>query len=119
VQPIKTKDTIQTNGNVYANNAHIYAFAYQQGTNVPSEARITRTINKNTFGQDLTVYRLDRKFRNYNSNPYPQIFKKPKKCYPKQRVLPSKTELKAMQVHSPEQIVIKAARQAYVRSVIA
>ena len=88
-------------------NAHIYAFAYQQGFKVPSESTIAKTVKKEMSGGEHTVHRLDR-------NPYQTIFRKQKKAMPK--VIPKQIiKKKAFQVHSPEQIVMKCARQAYAR----
>lgn len=62
--------------------AHLFAHAYQNGHQVPSGARVEKTVKKNLahFGRnEATVYRLDRAFKNYSYNPIALTFRKKKK----------------------------------------
>lgn len=114
IRPIKKKAPEATDAlTININNAHLYAFAYQHGYQAPSLQRIAKTVNKN--GLELTINRLDRAFRNCEYNIYKTIFKKNRqtKAIPKQPTQAKRKE--AFQVQSPEQIVIKSARQAYSR----
>ena len=64
---------------------------------------------------EKVVNRLDRMFRNYRqNNTFGAVFKKQKKS--NAVVAKSQTKKKEVfQVRSPEQIVIKCARAAYIR----
>jgi hypothetical protein len=120
VNPLKLRNIdADVLAKVNQSTAHIVAHAFQNGYNIPSDSRIVKTIRKNKDGiPEPTVYRLDKasnRYRYYNS--FTHVFRKEKKDKLSTRA-PAKAQAKkieAFEVHSPEQIVIKCARQAYVR----